>query len=69
MENEYDASPLLVINGDKYDFMNNQADQRTVLQAIYDELFKIGSIKEPQYQDLSNQLVANDEEHASTTNH
>lgn len=68
-KNEYDASPLLVINGDKYDFMNNQADQRTVLQAIYDELFKIGSIKEPQYQDLSNQLEANDEEHACTTNH
>lgn len=55
-KDEYDASPLLIIDGDQYDFMNNAADQQTVLQSIYDELFNLGSIQLPQYQQLSNQL-------------
>ncbi|EHS86205.1 Deoxyguanosine kinase [Limosilactobacillus gastricus PS3] len=55
-KDEYDASPLLIIDGDQYDFMNNTADQQTVLQSIYDELFNLGSIQLSQYQQLSNQL-------------
>lgn len=55
-KDEYDASPLLIIDGDQYDFMNNAADQQTVLQSIYDELFNLGSIQLSQYQQLSNQL-------------
>lgn len=55
-KDEYDASPLLIIDGDQYDFMNNTADQQTVLQSIYDELFNLGSIQLSQYQRLSNQL-------------
>lgn len=55
-KDEYNASPLLIIDGDQYDFMNNAADQQTVLQSIYDELFNLGSIQLSQYQQLSNQL-------------
>lgn len=55
-KDEYDASPLLIIDGDQYDFMNNAADQQTVLQSIYDELFNLGSIQLSHYQQLSNQL-------------
>ncbi|WP_296112643.1 deoxynucleoside kinase [uncultured Limosilactobacillus sp.] len=55
-KDEYDASPLLIIDGDQYDFMNNTADQQTVLQSIYDELFNLGSIQLSQYQQLSKQL-------------
>lgn len=43
-EKEYDISPLLVIDGDKYDFMENLDDRKKVLHQIYDKLLEVGSI-------------------------
>lgn len=51
-KHEYNASDLLVIDGDKYDFMENPADRRVVLLQIYDRLLKIGSINEAEYKGL-----------------
>ena len=42
----YDKSPLLVIDGDKYDFMENLEDRKSVLRQIYDKLLEVGSIDE-----------------------
>ena len=43
-EKEYDISPLLIIDGDKYDFMESLPDRREVLHQIYDKLLEVGSI-------------------------
>lgn len=37
----YKVSPLLVIDGDKYDFVNNNKDRVEVLEQIENELFKL----------------------------
>ena len=42
----YDKSPLLIIDGDKYDFMENLNDRKVVLSQIYDKLLSVGSIDE-----------------------
>lgn len=40
----YDLSPLLVIDGDKYDFIENQADQNYILNLIEEKLFELGHL-------------------------
>ncbi|KRM92660.1 deoxynucleoside kinase [Liquorilactobacillus cacaonum] len=40
----YKVSPLLVIDGDKYDFVNNNKDRVEVLEQIENELFKLKKI-------------------------
>lgn len=55
-KHEYDASELLVIDGDKYDFMENLEDRKTVLRQIYDKLLEVGSVDEAEYDRLINQL-------------
>ncbi len=55
---EYDASPLLIIDGNKYDFMTNEADRQTVLKMIYDELLKLGSIDDNKHAELMADLNA-----------
>ncbi|MDK6809615.1 deoxynucleoside kinase [Ligilactobacillus agilis] len=41
---EYDASPLLIIDGDKYDFVANMADRVTVLEQIENKLVELGNL-------------------------
>lgn len=53
----FDVCPLLIINGDKYDFMKNLDDRKEVLTQIYDKLLEIGSIDEQEYARLTNNLV------------
>lgn len=40
----YKVSPLLVIDGDKYDFVNNNKDRVEVLEQIENKLFKLKKI-------------------------
>lgn len=42
----YDASPLLIIDGDRYDFMANPQDRVTVLETIEQELVDLGNLDE-----------------------
>ena len=41
---EYDASPMLVIDGDKYDFVTNMEDRVEVLEMIEDKLVELGNL-------------------------
>ena len=41
---EYNASPLLIIDGDKYDFVANMADRVTVLEQIEHKLVELGNL-------------------------
>lgn len=52
----YDKSPLLIIDGDKYDFMENLDDRKTVLHQIYDKLLQVGSINEERHAELIDSL-------------
>ena len=40
----YDASPLLIIDGDRYDFMANPQDRVTVLETIEQKLVDLGNL-------------------------
>lgn len=48
---EYDASPLLVIDGDKYDFMNSLQDRVLILEQIEEKLYELGNLS---FEELSN---------------
>lgn len=52
----YDLSPVLVIDGDKYDFMNNQADRVEVLSTIYSKLYDLHCIDSNTYDNLISSL-------------
>ncbi len=56
-EKEYNVSPLLIINGDKYDFMENLDDRKTVLHQIYDKLLEVGSIDNTKHVELIESLA------------
>lgn len=43
-EHEYDASPLLVIDGNKYDFVESMDDRNTVLDMIEEAMVKNGTL-------------------------
>ena len=43
---EYDASPLLVLDGDKYDFVTSVADRVTVLEMVEDKLVELGNLSD-----------------------
>lgn len=53
----YDKSPLLVVDGDKYDFMENLEDRKTVLRQIYDKLLEVGSIDSAKHLELIESLA------------
>lgn len=53
----YDKSPLLIIDGDKYDFMESQKDREVVLKQIYLKLLSVGSITEFDYEMLVDNLT------------
>lgn len=55
-KHEYDASPLLVINGAKYDFMSNLEDRQAVLDQIYRELLRINSLDDERFSILEKAL-------------
>ena len=55
---EYDASPLLVIDGDKYDFVANVNDRVIVLEQIEQKLYELNKISKEQLEDLKAQHVA-----------
>lgn len=45
-EKTYDQSPLLVIDGDKYDYLENEADRNYVLDLIEQKLAELGNISQ-----------------------
>ena len=47
---EYDASPLLIIDGDKYDFMESKEDRVQVLETVENKLLELGNISEEQFE-------------------
>lgn len=53
----YDKSPLLVIDGDKYDFMEDLEDRKMVLRQIYDKLLEVGSIDNAKHLELIGALA------------
>lgn len=53
--NEYDASPMLIIDGDKYDFVENLNDRANVLDIIDRELLRLGKITKSRFEELKNQ--------------
>ncbi|GET05342.1 deoxyadenosine kinase [Ligilactobacillus agilis] len=49
---EYSASPLLVINGDKYDFMSSLSDRNEVLNLIEQRLVDLGKLTEDEFKEI-----------------
>lgn len=49
---EYSASPLLVIDGDKYDFVNSEEDRSKVLDMIESKLVELGNLTEAEFSDI-----------------
>lgn len=41
---EYDASPLLIVDGDRYDFVSDMNDRVKVLETIEDKLYDLGNL-------------------------
>ena len=56
-EQEYDASPLLVIDGNKYDFMESMDDRNTVLDIIEEAMVKNGTLTSTKAQKLHDKRV------------
>lgn len=56
-EKDYDISPLLIIDGDKYDFMESLEDRKTVLHQIYDKLLEVESIDNAKHLELIGSLA------------
>ncbi len=52
---EYNASPLLIIDGDKYDFVTNLNDRIVVLEEIEDTLYQMGKLSKQQVETLRQQ--------------
>lgn len=52
----YEVSPKLVIDGDKYDFVNNEDDKKHVLNAIVEKLFEIGELNHEELVELKGKI-------------
>ena len=50
--NSYSVSPLLVLDGDQYDFVGNMTDQVKVLELIEERLLKLKKIPGPKIESL-----------------
>lgn len=48
-EQDFKRSPLLIIDGDKYDFVENQSDRNYVLNLIETKLVELGQLSEPEF--------------------
>lgn len=55
-EKEYNKSPLLVIDGDKYDFVSNKEDLEIVLKQIYDKMLEVKCITKEEHDKLINSI-------------
>lgn len=55
-EKEYNKSPLLVIDGDKYDFVSNKEDLEIVLKQIYDKMLEVKCITKEEHDKLINNI-------------
>ena len=51
-EKNYQASPLLVINGDQYDFVENETDRNFVLDLIESKLVELGQLSQDEFLQL-----------------
>ena len=51
----YNYSPMLTIDGNKYDFVNNSHDLITVLDMIESKLVDLGNLTPEQYQQIKKQ--------------
>lgn len=52
----WSLSPLITIDGDKFDFVGNKDHQKIVLRKIFDELFNLQCLSTEEYQELINKL-------------
>ncbi|WP_124975840.1 deoxynucleoside kinase [Ligilactobacillus salitolerans] len=52
---EYKASPLLIIDGDQYDFVDNMADRVAVFDLIENRLHELGNLDDLQFDRLQAQ--------------
>ena len=48
----YDKSPLLIIDGNKLDFVEDPDDRNTVLNMIEEKMVDVGALGQAQYDDL-----------------
>lgn len=53
---EYDASPKMVIDGNRYDFVNNLEDRKDVLKQIDDQLLALGKLSKEEYDHLMEKI-------------
>lgn len=53
---EYDLSPKLTIDGDKYDFVNNKKDKLDILTLIVNKLVSVGTLKGKDLKNVTNKL-------------
>ena len=51
-EQDYDASPILTIDGSEYDFVDSIADREAVLNIIYESLLNTRVINSHEYKQL-----------------
>lgn len=52
----WSLSPLIVIDGDKFDFVGNKHHRQLVLRKIYDELFNLQCLNDKEYHELISNL-------------
>lgn len=50
--NEYDESPLLIIDGDKYDFVADVKNRVKILETIEDKLYDLGNLEQTKVDEL-----------------
>ena len=56
VKQEYDASPLIEINANKHNFVENLDDRKIVLDQIYRELYKLNKVDDPKFKQLETNL-------------
>ena len=49
---EYSESPLLIIDGDKYDFVADVKDRVKILETIEDKLYDLGNLEQTKVDEL-----------------
>ena len=49
---EYDASPIRIINGDQYDFIERKEDRNTVLNMIESKLVELGKLSPERFEEI-----------------
>lgn len=65
--NSYSISPVLVINGDQYDFVNNHDDQIKVLNTIEAKLVELGKLSNTEFKTIKENRYGREEKAKRTT--